>query len=84
MYLWSYKLVISVIGPIHLMAEIFFRLALMPCSETIKPSSIPLGTPKTHFSGLSLMPFAQSFAKVCSRSAMRWLAHLDLTTMSST
>ena len=47
-----------------MMAEIFFGLASMPRSEMIKPSSIPLGTPKMHFSGLSLMPFAQSSAKV--------------------
>ena len=46
------------IGPILVMAEIFSELASMPCSETMKPSSTPLGTPKTHFSGLSLMPFA--------------------------
>ena len=24
-------------------------MASMPCSETMKPSSMPLGTPKTHF-----------------------------------
>ena len=46
------------------MVEIFSGLASMPCLKTIKPSSIPLGTPKTHFSGLSLLPFAQSFVKV--------------------
>ena len=67
-----------------MMAEIFSRLALMPRSEMIKPSSIPLGTPKTHFSGLDLVPFAWSFAKVCSRSATTWLGYLGLTTMSST
>ena len=53
-----------------MMVEIFSGLALMPHPKTIKPSSIPLETLKTHFSGLSLMPFAQSFMKVCSRSAM--------------
>ena len=47
-----------------MMAKIFFELVSMPGSEMMKPSSIPLGTPKTHFSGLSLMPFAQSSAKV--------------------
>ena len=62
------------IGPILVMAEIFYGLALMPCSEMMKPSSMPLGTPKTHFLGLSLILFAQSFAKVCSRLATRWSA----------
>ena len=47
-----------------MMAEIFSGLASMPRSKTIKPSSIPLGIPKTHFLGLSLIPFAWSFAKV--------------------
>ena len=59
------------------MAEIFSRLASMPRSEIMKPNSMPLGAPKTHFLGLSLMSFAQSFAKVCSRSAMSWSACLD-------
>ena len=39
------------------MAEIFSGLASMPHSKMMKPSSIPLGTLKMHFSGLSLMPF---------------------------
>ena len=55
-----------------------------PRSETMKPSSIPLGTPKTHFSGLSLMLFSWSFAKVRSRSYTSPSACFDLTTMSST
>ena len=38
----------------------------------------------TVFSELSLMPFARSFTKVCSRSATSWSTHLDLTMMSST
>ena len=45
------------------MAEIFSGLASMSPSETMKPSSMPLETPKMHFSGLSLIPFAQSFCK---------------------
>ena len=72
------------IGPMLVMAEILSGLASMPRSETMKPSSMPLGTPKTHFSGLSLIPFAQSFAKICLRSATRWSARLDFTMMSST
>ena len=47
------------------MAEIFSGLVSMPRLETIKPSSIPLGTPKMQFSGLSLKSFTQSFVKVC-------------------
>ena len=44
------------------MAEILSELASMPRSEMMKPSSMPLETPKTRFSGLSLMLFARSFA----------------------
>jgi hypothetical protein len=40
-------------------AEIFSRLASMPRSEMIKPSSIPLGIPKMYFSGLSLIFLAR-------------------------
>jgi hypothetical protein len=47
--------------PILMMAEIFSRLALMPCLETMNPSSIPLETLEMHFSGLSLMLSARSF-----------------------
>jgi hypothetical protein len=41
------------------MAEIFSGSALMPRSEMMNWSNIHLGTPKTHFSGLSLMPFSE-------------------------
>jgi hypothetical protein len=33
-------------------------LASMPRLETMNPKNMPWGTPKTHFSGLSLTPFA--------------------------
>jgi cyanate permease len=46
-----------------MMAEIFSGLALMPRSEMIKLSSIPLGIPKTHFLGLSLMFLARRHLK---------------------
>ena len=46
------------------MAEIFSGLASMLRSETVKPGSIPLGTPKMHFSGLSLMPFCKGLLKI--------------------
>ena len=45
------------------MAEIFSELASMPRSEMIKPSSIPLGTPKTHFSGFKLNVVCSEFCK---------------------
>ena len=47
-----------------MMVEMFSGLVSMSRLERIKPSSIPLRTPKRHFSGLSLMPFAWRFMKV--------------------
>ena len=41
------------------MAEIFSGLASMPCSKTMKLSSMPLGTLKTHF-------FRNEFDAICS------------------
>jgi hypothetical protein len=52
-----------------MMAAIFSGLASMPRSDMMNPSSIPLGTPKTHFLGLSLMLFSLSFSKANLRSA---------------
>ena len=72
------------IRPMFAMAETFSRLASIPRSDTINPRSMPRGTPKTHFSGLSVIPFALRHWNVSSRSATRPLAFLDLTTMSST
>jgi hypothetical protein len=46
------------IGPMSMMAEIFSGLASMPHSNTTKPRSMPLGTPKTHFSGFSFTPLS--------------------------
>ena len=74
----------SRIGPMLVMAETFSVLASMPRSETMNPKSMPRGTPKTHFSGLSLMPFSLRHLKAIFRSSMRSLAFLDLTMMSST
>jgi hypothetical protein len=74
----------SLIGPMLVMTAIFSGLASMPHSETMNPRSMPWGTPKTHFSGLSFTPFARRHPKVTSRSE-RWSeAFLVLTTMSST
>ena len=44
------------------MAEIFSGLASMPRSETMKPSSIPLGTPKTLL-GVELNTFCLEFCE---------------------
>jgi hypothetical protein len=56
----------SLIGPMLVMAAIFSGLASMPRSETTNPRSMPRGTPKTHFSGLSFMPFAFRHLNVVS------------------
>jgi hypothetical protein len=74
----------SLIGPMLVMAAIFSGLASMPRSETMNPRSMPRGTPKTHFLGLSFTPFAFRHLNVISRSEMRSDAFLVLTTMSST
>jgi hypothetical protein len=66
------------------MAEIFSGLASMPRWLMMKPSSLPEGTPKTHLFGLSFQQYSRSDAKVSSRSSMRVLEFLVLTTMSST
>jgi len=71
-------------GPMFAMAETFSRLASIPHSDIINPRSMPQGTPKTHFLGLSLIHFALRHRNVSSRSATRPLALLDLTIMSST
>ena len=74
----------SRIGPMLVTAETFSGLASIPRSETMNPKSMPRGTPKTHFSGLSLMPFSLRHVKAVSKSPTRSPAFLDLTTMSST
>jgi cyanate permease len=72
------------IGPMLVIEEIFFGFALMPRSEMVKPSSILLGIPKTHFLGLSLIFLARKHLNASSRSATRLSFHFDLTMMSST
>jgi hypothetical protein len=74
----------SLIGSMLVMAAIFSGSASMPHSETMNPRSMPRGTPKTHFSGLSFTPFALRHLNVVSRSVRRSEAFLVLTTMSST
>ena len=74
----------SLMGPMLVMAAIFSGLASMPRSETMNPRSMPRGTPKTHFSGMSFTPFTLRHRNVVSRSERRSEAFLVLTTMSST
>jgi hypothetical protein len=73
----------SFISPMLVMAAIFSGLASMPRSETMNPRSMPRGTPKTHFSGLSFTPLALRNLNVVSRSERRLEAFFVLTTMSS-
>jgi hypothetical protein len=68
----------------QVMAEIFSGLASMPRWLMMKPSSLLEGTPKTHLFGLSFQRYSCRDAKVSSRSSMRVLEFLVLTTMSST
>jgi hypothetical protein len=66
------------------MAEIFSGLASMPHWLIMKPSSLPDGTPKTNLFGLSFQRYSRRDAKVSSRSSMRVLEFLVLTTTSTT
>jgi hypothetical protein len=54
-----------------IMAEILSGLASMPRSDMTKLRSMPLGTPKTHFSRFSFTPCCRSFAKTSVRSGTR-------------
>jgi hypothetical protein len=72
------------IGPMSMMAEIFLGLASMLHAKTTKPRSMPLGTPKTHFSGFSFIPCCHGFAKTSVRLGTRSPVFLDLMMMSST
>jgi hypothetical protein len=74
----------SLMGPMLVMAAIFSGLASMPHLETMNPRSMPRGTSKTHFSGLSFTLFAFRHLNVTSRSERRSEAFLVLTMMSST
>ena len=74
----------SRIGPIRVMAETLSGLGSTPRWETMKPKSMPRGTPNTHFSGLSFTPLARRQSNAILRSATRSSAFLDFTTISST
>ena len=45
------------------MAEIFSGLASMPCSETMKPSSMPLKYPENTFLGIEVDAICPEFSK---------------------
>src|SRR5438128_11567642 len=62
----------------------FFGLASMPRYDTMKPSSFPEGTPKTHFSGFNFHLKRLKFANVSDRSDIRSSFTWDLMTTSST
>mgnify|MGYP005829674527 CR=1 FL=1 len=65
-------------------ARIFARLASIPLLETMKPSNFLEGTPKTHFSGLSLMLYVQRLSKVSLKSSIKVSTCLVLMTTPST
>ena len=52
-------------------ARILAGFATIPLLETMKPRSFPAGTPKTHFSGLSLMSYVLSLSNVSLKSSIR-------------
>ena len=65
-------------------ARILAGFASIPLLDTMKPRSFPAGTPKTHFSGLSLMSYVQRLSNVSLKSSTRVSTCLVLTTTSST
>ena len=64
--------------------QILAGFASIPLLEMMKPSSFPAGTPKTHFSGLSLMSYVHRLSNVSLRSSIKDSACLVLMTMLST
>jgi hypothetical protein len=53
-----------------MIALILLGLASIPLVETKQPNTLPLVTPKTHLSGLSLRFASRIFVKVSNRSEM--------------
>jgi hypothetical protein len=85
MHLVSFWTFLMDVGAFMLMmAEIFSGLASMPRWLMMKLSSLPEGRPKTHLFGLSFQRYSRRDEKVSSRSSMRVLDFLVLTTTSST
>src|SRR3954470_15717632 len=66
------------------MALIFSGLTSIPCWETMKPNSLPAGTPKTHFLGLGIMLYFRRLSKVSFNLEIKSFDFLDITTISST
>src|SRR6266536_397498 len=60
------------------MALILTGLHSMPRSETRKPRSWPAGTPKTHFSGLSLIWIIEGFFEVFQEGATLLCLHHNI------
>jgi hypothetical protein len=50
----------------------------MPRSDTTKPRSMSLGTPKMHFSGFSFIPCCRSFTKCWRKIGTSRQAHSKL------
>jgi hypothetical protein len=53
-----------------MMALVLSGFALIPSMETKHPGTLPLMTPNTHFSGLSLSPTSRILVQFSSRSKM--------------
>ena len=64
-------------------AQILAGFASIPLLETMKPSNFPEGTPKTHFSGLSLMSYVRRLSNVSLKSSIKVSTCLVLMTTSS-
>jgi len=58
-------------------------LASIPLWVNMKPRNFPPATPKTHFSGFSLMSYFRTTAKISSKSLTCCSSESDMTTMSS-
>lgn len=71
-------------GLMSSMSFTFFGLASIPLWDTRKSSSLPEGTPNTHFSRLSRKSTWRRLSKVYSRCRIEVSASRDFTTMSST
>jgi hypothetical protein len=69
---------------ILMIALIFSGLASIPRWLTINPSNFPIGTPKTHFSGLSFHRYHRRLLKTSSKSSMKFSEFFVLITTSST
>ena len=52
-------------------ARILAGFASIPLPDTMKPKSFPAGTPKMHFSGLSLMSYVRRLSNVSLKSSTR-------------